>query len=129
MSAGLSPANRVRLKESCEKDYLAWKDRDLTDKNYVYFWVDGVYFNVRLEDDKSCILVIIGADKYGNKEVIAVSDGYRESKLSWKEILLDLKQRGLAFAPKLAIGDGSLGFWAALSEVYPETKRQRCLSS
>lgn len=125
-AAGLSPANIVRLKESWEKDYLAWKDRDLSDKNYVYFWVDGVYFNVRLEDDKSCILIIIGADKYGNKELVAVSDGYRESKLSWREILLDLKNRGLSFAPKLAIGDGSLGFWAALSEVYPETKRQRC---
>lgn len=83
-AAGLSAANIVRLKECWEKDYLNWKSRDLSGKNYVYFWVDGVYFNVRLEDDKSCILIIIGADKYGNKELVAVSDGYRESKLSFQ---------------------------------------------
>ena len=92
----------------------------------MYFWVDGIYFNVRLDDEKSCILIIIGADKHGNKELVGLSDGYRESKISWKEILLDLKRRGLALDPKLATGDGSLGFWAALSEVFPETKRQRC---
>ena len=98
----------------------------MSHKNYVYFWVDGIYFNVRLDDDRSCILVIMGADKHGNKELVAVSDGYRESKISWKEILLDLKQRGLSSAPRLATGDGSLGFWAALAEVFPETRRQRC---
>ena len=125
-ASGLSPANIVRLKESWEKDYLKWKSRDLSGRNYVYFWVDGIYFNVRLDDAKSCILIIIGADKDGNKELVAVSDGYRESKTSWKEILLDLKRRGLAISPKLAIGDGSLGFWAAIAEVYPETRRQRC---
>ena len=94
-AAGLSATNIVRLKSCWEKDYLEWKSRDLSHKNYVYFWVDGIYFNVRLEDDRSCILVIIGADKNGNKELVAVNDGFRESKLSWKEMLLDLKQRGL----------------------------------
>ena len=123
---GLSAANIVRLKESWQKDYMQWKSRDLSGKNYVYFWVDGVYFNVRLEDDRSCILVIMGADKHGNKELVAAQDGFRESKLSWREMLLDLKQRGLSFAPKLATGDGGLCFWAALGEVFPETRRQRC---
>ncbi len=123
---GLSPTNIVRLKKSWETDYKKWATRDLSDKEYVYFWVDGIYFNVRLDNEKSCILVIMGADKHGNKELIAVSDGYRESKLSWKEILLDLKRRGLKISQKLAAGDGALGFWAALDEVFPKTKRQRC---
>jgi len=125
-AAGLSATNIVRLKSCWEEDYLKWKSRDLSHKNYVYFWVDGIYFNVRLDDARSCILVIMGADKHGNKELVAVCDGFRESKLAWKEMLLDLKNRGLAFDPKLAIGDGSLGFWAAMDEVFPETKRQRC---
>jgi len=125
-AAGLSATNIVRLKSCWEKDYIVWKSRNLSHKNYVYFWVDGIYFNVRLDDARSCILVIMGADKHGNKELVAVCDGYRESKIAWSEMLLDLKQRGLSFAPKLAIGDGSLGFWAALGEVFPETKRQRC---
>jgi len=125
-AAGLSPANIVRLKESWEKDYLKWKSRDLSHKSYAYFWADGIYFNVRLDDERSCILIIIGADRHGNKELVAVSDGYRESKISWKEILLDLKRRGLEIDPSLAIGDGSLGFWAAMAEVYPKTRRQRC---
>ena len=124
--AGLSATNIVRLKSCWEQDYLKWKSRDLSHKNYVYFWVDGIYFNVRLDDERSCILVIMGADKHGNKELVAVCDGYRESKIAWKEMLLDLKQRGLSFAPKLSVGDGSLGFWAAMDEVFPETKRQRC---
>jgi len=123
---GLSATNIVRLKAGWEKDYGQWRNRDLSGKNYVYFWVDGVYFNVRLEDDRSCILIIIAADKDGNKELLAVSDGYRESKIAWKELLLDLKRRGLATAPKLAVGDGALGFWAALSEVFGQTRRQRC---
>ncbi len=123
---GLSPANIVRLKKGWEDDYKEWSGRDLSNKEYVYFWVDGIYFNVRLDNERSCILVIMGADKHGNKELVAVSDGYRESKLSWREILLDLKKRGLAISPKLAIGDGALAFWAALDEVFPETKRQRC---
>jgi len=123
---GLSATNIVRLKSCWEKDYCQWRNRDLSGKKYVYFWVDGVYFNVRLEGDRSCILIIIAADSNGNKELLAVSDGYRESKIAWKELLLDLKRRGLATAPKLAVGDGALGFWAALSEVFPSTKRQRC---
>jgi putative transposase len=125
-AAGLSATNIVRLKSCWEEDYHKWKSRDLSHKNYVYFWVDGIYFNVRLDDTRSCILVIMGADKHGNKELVAVCDGYRESKIAWKEMLLDLKQRGLSFAPKLSVGDGSLGFWAAIDEVFPETKRQRC---
>ena len=123
---GLSPANIVRLKKSWEDDYNKWAKRDLSSKEYVYFWVDGIHFNIRLEDDKTCILVIIGADKYGRKELVAVSDGYRESKISWSEMLLDLKQRGLHISPKLAIGDGALGFWSALDEVFPTAKKQRC---
>ena len=123
---GLSAANIVRLKKSWEEDYQEWRSRDLSEKEYVYFWVDGIYFNVRLDDEKTCILVIMGADKHGNKELVAVNDGFRESKLSWKEILLELKKRGLKVPPKLAIGDGALGFWAALDEVFPTTKRQRC---
>ena len=123
---GLSPANIVRLKKGWEDDYREWSGRDLSNKEYIYFWVDGIHFNVRLENERSCILVIMGADRHGNKELITVSDGYRESKLSWREILLDLKRRGLTISPKLAIGDGALGFWAALDEILPETRRQRC---
>lgn len=123
---GLSPSNIVRLKASWEEEYGSWAERDLSEKTYVYFWVDGIYFNVRLEEDRVCILVIMGADEDGHKELIAVSDGYRESKISWKELLLDLRRRGLKDVPKLAIGDGSLGFWAAKREVFPQTREQRC---
>jgi transposase-like protein len=123
---GLSPATIVRLKQIWETEYQAWTKRDLSGKRYVYIWVDGIYCNVRLDDQKSCLLIVMGADKHGNKELIAVNDGYRESKASWKEMLLDLKHRGLKNGPKLAVGDGALGFWAALDEEYPETKRQRC---
>lgn len=100
--------------------------RDLSEKRYVYMWADGIYFNVRLTDERPCLLVLIGADAAGNNELIAMIDGERESKLSWKEALLDLKDRGLKHAPQLAIGDGALGFWAALEEVYGTTKHQRC---
>ena len=95
-------------------------------KRYVYFWVDGIHFNVRLDEERSCILVIMGANESGRKELLAVSDGYRESKASWREILLDLKRRGLKIGPRLAVGDGALGFWAALREVYPGCGEQRC---
>lgn len=125
-ASGLSAANIVRLKKSWEDDFKAWQSRDLSDKKYAYIWVDGIHFNVRLDDERCCVLVIIGADDAGNKELLAVSDGYRESTLSWKEMLLQLNERGLQHAPKLAVGDGALGFWKALDEVYPETKRQRC---
>ena len=103
-----------------------WNKRDLSNDYYVYIWVDGVYFNVRLDDDRQCILVIVGAKPDGKKEVVAVTDGFRESKESWKDILRDLKKRGLKLPPKLAIGDGSLGFWAAIDEEYPDTKHQLC---
>ena len=125
-AAGLSAANIVRLKKSWEDDFKAWQSRDLSDNKYAYIWVDGIHFNVRLDDERCCVLVIIGADEAGNKQLLAVSDGYRESTLSWKEMLLQFTERGLRHAPKLAIGDGALGFWKALDEVYPETKRQRC---
>jgi transposase-like protein len=98
----------------------------LSEKNFVYLWVDGVHFGVRLEDASQCILVIIGATADGKKELLAMLDGYRESAESWKELLLDLKQRGLTIAPKLAVGDGALGFWKALPQVFGSTREQRC---
>jgi transposase-like protein len=123
---GLSAANVVRLKKSWEDDFQAWTKRDLSNKEYAYIWADGIHFNVRLDSERSCILVIMGADRAGNKELLAVNDGYRESSESWKEMLLGLKAQGMTNAPKLAIGDGALGFWNALDHVFPETKRQRC---
>lgn len=125
-AAGLSATNIVRLKAQWEQDYQAWSAQSFKGKSYVYFWVDGIHFNIRLEEERSCILVVMGADATGKKELLAVSDGYRESKASWREILLDLKRRGLESGPKLAIGDGALGFWAALREVYPGCREQRC---
>lgn len=121
----LSSATLVRLKKEWLRDYEAWRKRDLADKQYVYIWVDGIYFNIRLEGTTSCILVVIGADTQGNKELLAVCDGERESKLSWKSVLLDLKERHMN-VPSLAIGDGALGFWAALPEVFEHTAEQRC---
>ncbi len=126
---GLSPNVIVRLKEQWCSEYEHWSKRDLSDKQYVYVWADGIHAKVRLEDDankKQCILVLMGATADGQKELIAVLDGYRESEQSWSELLLDLKQRGLATAPKIAVGDGALGFWAALRKVFPETREQRC---
>ncbi|MCD6129961.1 MAG: transposase, partial [Deltaproteobacteria bacterium] len=115
---GLSPANIVRLKKQWEDEYKKWSKRDLHHKNYVYFWADGIYFNVRLDDERQCILVVMGVLENGKKEIVAVNDGYRESKLRWSEMLLDLKTRGLNIPPRLAVGDGGLGFWAALREVF-----------
>lgn len=126
---GLSASTIVRLKKQWEQDFRQWARRDLTGSRYVYFWADGIHFNVRLEDTENkrqCILVIIGARTDGTKELVAVLDGYRESKLSWMELLSSLKERGLSQGPKLAIGDGALGFWAALRETYPECEEQRC---
>lgn len=125
-AAGLSATNVVRLKESWEQEYEEWQRRDLTGKRYVYMWADGVYFNVRLEPDRPCVLVVMGTLEDGTKELLAIHDGDRESKLSWLEVLRDLKRRGLEEAPKLAVGDGALGFWAALEEVFPGTRQQRC---
>jgi len=123
---GLSPTTIVRLKETWKGELEAWQKRDLSTKRYVYFWADGVYFQARLEQANQCFLVIMGADEAGNKELIGFWDGYRESEQSWTELLLDLKSRGLAIGPKLAAGDGALGFWKALIKVYGETRRQRC---
>ena len=123
---GLSQPTISRLKKEWAKEYDEWRKRDLTGEEYVYWWVDGVYFNVRSDDARQCILVIIGAKETGEKEFVAIEDGYRESEQSWYEILLDLKHRGLVHGPKLAIGDGAIGFWSALTRVYPEAKRQRC---
>ena len=127
--AGLSPTTVVRLKSVWEEEHHAWSNRSLAGKQYVYVWADGIYFNIRLEDeDKSrqCILVLMGATPEGKKELIAVVDGYRESAASWKEVIDSLKMRGLTHAPRLAIGDGALGFWAAVDEAWPETLTQRC---
>jgi len=122
---GLSAATISRLKQDWEQDYQNWSRRDLSKKRYVYVWADGVYSNVRM-DDRLCLLVIIGSDETGRKELLALSDGYRESAASWEEVLTDLKQRGLKNAPKLAVGDGALGFWKAVAKLWPETDQQRC---
>lgn len=123
---GLSASTVTRLKAIWEDEYKQWNERDLNDKRYVYVWADGVHFNVRLEEDRTCILVLIGATEDGRKELIAIADGYRESEQSWKSLLLDVKQRGLTVDPHLATGDGALGFWKALPQVYPKTRPQRC---
>jgi len=126
---GFSPNVIVRLKEQWTAEYDQWSRRDLTAKRYVYLWADGIHVNVRLEDTENkqqCLLVVMGATAEGQKELLAVQDGYRESTQSWTELLVDLQRRGLTLAPKLATGDGALGFWAALRQVYPETREQRC---
>ena len=125
---GLSPNVIGRLKEQGTAEYDHWNRRDLTGKQYLYLWADGLYVNVRLEDTENqrpCLLVVMGATAAGPKELIAVMAGYRESEQSWTELLIDLQQRGLTLAPLLAIGDGALGFGAALRKVYPETREQR----
>jgi putative transposase len=126
---GLGPNVVVRLKEQWTAEYEQWSRRDLTGKQYVYLWADGIYVNVRLEDTENkrqCLLVVMGATAEGHKELLAVQDGYRESTQSWTELLVDLQRRGMTLPPKLATGDGALGFWAALRTVYPETREQRC---
>ena len=122
---GLSAATISRLKTVWQDEYKQWQQRDLSNKRYVYLWVDGIYCNVRM-DDRQCLLVIIGATKDGHKELVALEGGIRESEQSWIEVLVDLKRRGLQNAPELAIGDGSLGFWKALSRAYDTTRWQRC---
>ena len=124
-AAGLSASAISRLLKIWQEEYQNWRKRFLHEKDYVYIWADGVYFQVRLEEDKVACLVIIGVLADGTKEVIALEDGYRESTESWASLLRDLKKRGLR-APVLAVGDGALGFWAALGQVYPETRGQRC---
>ena len=126
---GLSATTITRLKTVWEQEYHGWSKRALAGRRYVYVWADGVYFNVRLEDTdnkRQCILVLIGATREGTKELIAITDGYRESEQSWRELLLDVRDRGLTIDPDLAIGDGGLGFWGAVRKVFPKTREQRC---
>ena len=124
-SAGLSASTVQRLTESWQAEHEDWSTRDLSGVDYVYWWADGVHFNVRLEEDRLCCLVIVGVRPDGSKELVALADGYRESKESWAALLRSLRDRGLA-GPVLAVGDGALGFWAAIRDVFPATKEQRC---
>src|SRR5438128_7792981 len=125
-AGGLSASTIARLKEVWVDEHARWLDRDLSAKQYVYFWVDGIHVQARLEDDAQCLLVIIGATPEGKKELVGLIDGVRESAQSWKELLLDLKRRGLAMASELAVADGALGFWQAVEEVWPKPRGQRC---
>src|SRR4051794_18421497 len=122
----LSASTVTRLKAVWEQDHEAWSKRSLSGKHFVYVWADGVHFNIRLEQDRQCILVLMGATADGQKELIAITDGYRESEQSWKELLLDVRARGLEIEPSLAIGDGALGFWKAMRQVWDTTREQRC---
>ncbi len=124
-AAGLSSTTISRLKADWWEDYERWQKRALSARRIVYVWADGVYFQTRMVE-KQCVLVLIDADEWGRKEILGLTDGYRESTQSWRELLLDLKRRGLSHAPDLAVGDGALGFWAALREVFGMTAQQRC---
>lgn len=124
-SAGLSASTVQRLTEAWQAEHAEWMARDLSNLDYVYWWADGVHFNIRLEEDRLCCLVIVGVRPDGAKELVALADGYRESTESWAEVLRGLRDRGLA-APVLAVGDGALGFWGALRDVFPTTREQRC---
>jgi putative transposase len=123
---GLSPAVVSRLKSQWSDEYGAWMTRDLAEERYVYWWADGIYSSLRNEDERLCLLVIIGVLPSGEKRFVAISDGFRGSAESWKTLLRDLKDRGLTAGPRLAVGAGALGFWSALGEVYPDTRAQRC---
>lgn len=123
---GLSANTISRLKADWLREHQIWSQRDLSQKQYVYFWADGIYSNVRM-DDRLCLLVIVGVTKHGQKELVAVEDGFRESSASWEEVLIKLRQKGLTQSPRLATGDGALGFWNALSKMYPDCRHQRCL--
>jgi transposase-like protein len=125
-AAGLSASTIARLKDAWSEEHARWGKRDLSAKRYVYFWVDGIHVQARLEDAAQCLLVVIGATPEGKKELVGLIDGVRESAQSWKELLLDLKRRGLAMGPELAVADGALGFWQAVEEVWPQTRGQRC---
>ncbi|MER7195498.1 IS256 family transposase [Streptomyces flaveolus] len=124
-SAGLSPATVTRLTQQWQADHTAFMDRDLAEVDYVYVWADGIHLNVRLEEAKACVLVLIGVRADGSKELVALKDGYRESAESWADLMRDCARRGMC-APVLAVGDGALGFWKALAEVFPQTREQRC---
>jgi len=125
-AAGLSATTITRLMTAWQGEHRTWSRRSLEGQQYVYLWADGIHFNIRLEEDRQCILVLIGATAEGKKELIAVADGHRESEQSWYTLLLDCKQRGLTVDPKLATADGALGFWKALPQVWPTTRAQRC---
>jgi putative transposase len=122
----LSPAAIARLRDTWQADYARWQRRDLSARHYVYLWADGIYLQARLEPQAECMLVLIGATPEGKKELVGFQVGVRESAQSWRELLVDLKARGLAIAPELATGDGALGFWKALEAVFPSTRHQRC---
>ncbi len=122
----LSPSVISRLKSDWTEEYEQWGKQDLSKKRYVYWWADGVYLTARMEHEKQCILVIVGVTDRGEKELIAIEAGFRESKQSWSSLMSSLKKRGLSKAPKLAVGDGALGFWGALNEVFPSVAHQRC---
>jgi putative transposase len=122
----LSPAVISRLTAEWQADYDAWQKRDLSARRYVYVWADGVYLQARMEDNAECMLVLIGATPEGKKELVGFQTGARESAQSWRELLIDIKRRGLEIAPDLAVGDGALGFWKAIDEVFPATRHQRC---
>ena len=123
---GLSAKTITRLKADWWKGYEAWQKRDLGNRRCLYIRADGIYFKPRMAEEKQCVLVVVGADEYGRKELLAMTDGFRESTENWREVLLDLKRRGLKQDPKLATGDGALGFWTALREVFATTREQRC---
>jgi len=125
-AGGLSASTVARLKDAWSDEHVIWSKRDLSAKRYVYFWADGIHVQARLEDNAQCLLVIIGATPEGKKELVGLIDGVRESALSWKQLLLDLKRRGLETGPQLAVADGALGFWQAIEEVWPKTRGQRC---
>ena len=123
---GLSSSTICRLKQVWAQEYEEWSQRDLRGQRFVYLWIDGIYCQARLDEEKQCLLVAIGADAEGRKQLVGLTDGYRESEQSWLELLLDLKRRGLEAGPELAIGAGALGFWKAIRKVYPQTRTQRC---
>lgn len=125
-AAGLSASVVSRLKAKWKAEYETWRTSRLDQDHWVYLWADGIYSGLRGEADRLCVLVVIGVNERGQKRFLAIEDGVRESKLSWKDVLNQLKERGLSMAPSLAVGDGALGFWAALAEVFPATKAQRC---
>jgi len=122
----LSPSAIGRLKEDWQDDYVRWQRRDLSARHYVYIWADGVYLQARMEDNAACMLVLIGATPEGRKELVGFQVGVRESAQSWRELLVALKARGLSIAPRVAVGDGALGFWKALEQIFPSTRHQRC---
>jgi putative transposase len=123
---GFSADTVLSLRKQWKIDLENWEKRRLDSKNYIYLWADGVYLSARMEEDKQCLLVIMGATPQGKKELVGFTNGYRESTQSWRELLLDLKAKGLCIPPKLAVGDGAMGFWGALDQVFPTTRQQRC---